>query len=184
MLLAPGLGDQLAVDQLVEQRRIDLGERQLLRLRRQALLRRLDIGEVQLDAVDAGDDGVCRRQRARRRRDRGDGGAGSAARAGTEPSAGGQGEAQDRGKQGTGQHGDTPRHDRSRGFRCGRTRPSMHIGGVRTSERVGDGRVGGCDRIVLRELTPSAGPPISHSVAVRTYPAIRLRFSRFPCSAL
>ena len=41
--LAAGFGNQHAVDEPVEQHRIDLGERHFLNLRRQALLRRLDI---------------------------------------------------------------------------------------------------------------------------------------------
>src|SRR5262249_39774872 len=53
VLLAAGFGDQHAVDEPVEQHRIDLGERQFLDLRRQVLLRRLDVGKVQLGSVDA-----------------------------------------------------------------------------------------------------------------------------------
>ena len=45
MLLAPGLGDQHPIDHAVEQHRVDLRKRHLLRLLRQALLRRLDIGK-------------------------------------------------------------------------------------------------------------------------------------------
>ena len=67
MLLASGLGDQRAVDEPVEQHRIDLLERQLLRLRRQVLLSGLDIGQVELDPVDPRDDRIARRQGARRR---------------------------------------------------------------------------------------------------------------------
>ena len=64
MSLAAGLGDQHAVDEPVEQHRIDLGERHLLDLGRQALLRRLDIRKVQLGAVDTRHDHAARRQRA------------------------------------------------------------------------------------------------------------------------
>ncbi len=44
VVLAPGLGQQRAIDEPIEQHRVDLVERQLLCLGRQALLRRFDIG--------------------------------------------------------------------------------------------------------------------------------------------
>ena len=159
MLLAPGLGDQLAVDQPVEQNRIDLLERQLLQLGRQALLRGFHIGQMQLGPIDAGDDGARRRQSGRRRRSgrgcgwRSGGGGGNRSRRRRTGRARGPGgkasccqcQAEHPGKGRTRQHlRPPPGSTQPRGWRS-RTRPSMHIDATRTSRRMAGfvGNVGG-----------------------------------------
>lgn len=59
VVLTPGLGDRNAVDEPIDQHRVDLIERQLLRRRRQVLLGRLDIREAKLGPVYPRDDGVA-----------------------------------------------------------------------------------------------------------------------------
>src|ERR1700730_3608673 len=68
MLLASGLSDQRAVDEPVEEDRVNLIEWELLRLGRKVLLCRLDIRKMELGSIDARVDRVARRKRARRRR--------------------------------------------------------------------------------------------------------------------
>src|ERR1700681_1358967 len=67
MLLASGLGDQGAVDEPVEKDRVNLIEWELLRLRRQDLLCRLDIKKGELGSINPRDDRVPRGRRARGR---------------------------------------------------------------------------------------------------------------------